>query len=156
MPGQGAVMVCDGRVTHTGHIVTDIERKFVRCGSTTVLVAGEIGPTWRGLQMNPPKKFAEFLNTVDCSDDDCDWLAYDRRTDSLWVGNNKIGHVFAALGSGDALALGALEAMPLAKTLSEAESAAQRAVKITCKRHSECGGRIRTIVVPRKGQVVVR
>ena len=156
VPGQGAVLVSDGRVTQDGHINTDSARKYVKCGSTVVLVAGEIGPVWRRLQEKPPRNMKAFLAMVDEAPDTCDWVAYDRRSDRLWLGGLRLSQAYVTLGSGDALALGALDAIPPARTLIAAEQAALRAVQITCRRRGDCGGRIRIVTVPRTGDVRVR
>lgn len=156
VPGQGAVLVSDGLITHDGAIISNMARKHVLCGSTVVLVAGEIGQLWRELQERPPRSFAAFLTAVASSSDDTDWLAYDRRSDRLWLGNARLSQAFATLGSGDSVALGALDAMPVARSLEMAEQTALRAVRITCQRRADCGGRIRTVVVPRRGVVSVK
>lgn len=156
VPGVGAVLVSDGRITHDGHIVSDTERKYVLCGSTVVLVSGDIGQLWRELQQKPPRSFSAFLAAAAASEDDTDWLAYDRRSDRLWLGDVRLSQAFATLGTGDSVALGALDAMPVARSLAVAEQAATRAVRITCRRRADCGGRIRTVVVPRRGNVSIR
>lgn len=156
MPSKGAILISDGRVTFDGEIVSEHERKFVIAGTTACIVSGEIGQIWRQLQEKPPRSFAAFRATLATSEDDTDWLAYDRRSDRLWSGDVRLVQPFAALGSGSSLALGALEAQPVAKTLAEAEKAALRAVKVACRRHALCGGRIRVLLVPKRGPMVLR
>lgn len=156
VPGLGAVLISDGRVTHDSEIVTDSERKYVICGATACLVSGTVGQVWRQLQDRPPKSFAAFRAELAGSSDDTDWLAYDRRSDQLWSGDVRLGHAFATLGSGGSLALGALEALPVARTLEDAEKRASEAVRVACKRNVTCGGRLRVLVVPRRGAIVVR
>jgi hypothetical protein len=149
-------MVCDGRVTHADEIVSDVERKFVVCGATACLVSGTVGQVWRKLQERPPRSFAAFRTTLADSSDETDWLAYDRRSDRLWCGDVRLGQPFAALGSGSSLALGALEALPVARTMDAAEKTAIGAVRVACRRNVTCGGRIRVLIVPRRGAIVVR
>lgn len=156
MAGKGAVLVSDGRVTHDNEIVTDSERKFVVCGSTACLVSGTVGQVWRQLQEKPPRSFTAFRAQLADSEDETDWLAYDRRSDRLWCGDVRLAHPFAVLGSGASLALGALEAMPIARSLTDAESRALAAVRIACRRNVTCGGRIRVLTVPKRGKIVVR
>lgn len=148
VPSVGAVLVADGRVTHDGEIISDSETKLVVCGATVVAVAGTIGPCWRKLQAQPPKSYAAFLKAVDEFEEaDVDWLAYDRSTGRLWLGDVRITSPFATLGSGSSLALGALEALPIAKSLLEAEKAAVKAVQVACRRNATCGGKVRVAVV---------
>lgn len=156
VPPHGAVLVADGRVTHSGYVVASDTRKLVSCGATFVIVAGEVGATWRRLQETPPRSFAAFRRAMDGTKEETDWLAYDRTNDRLWSGDVRLSGLFAAVGSGDALALGALEALPLARTLEDATAAARRAVQIACKHNVECGGRIRILIVPRRGAPVSR
>jgi 20S proteasome alpha/beta subunit len=156
VPGLGAVLVSDGRVTHDQEIVSDVERKFVVCGATAVLVSGTVGQVWRQLQERPPRSFAAFRERLAESDDETDWLAYDRRSDRLWAGDVRLGHTFAALGSGGSLALGALEVSPTPRTLEAAEKVAIAAARVACRRNVTCGGRIRVLVVPRRGAISVR
>ena len=155
VPGLGAVLVSDGRVTDQHcELVTDSARKFVLAGATACIVAGEIGPVWRQLQERPPRSFRAFREALESSVDDTDYLAYDRRADRLWVGDVRLFQPFAVIGSGATLALGALEAMPPAKTLVDAERNALSAVRVACRRNVTCGGRLRVLVVPRRGPIV--
>src|ERR1700748_26490 len=156
VPGEGAVLVSDGRVTHDGELVSDHERKFVICGSTVCLVAGDIGPSWRALQEKPPKNFDAFREILDNGKDDTDWVAYDRRSDRLWLGEARVVTPFTTLGCGGSVALGALEVLPRALTLDAAEKNALKAVKAACRRNVNCGGKIRTVIVPRKGPLIIR
>jgi 20S proteasome alpha/beta subunit len=147
---EGAVLVSDGRITHDGEIASESARKCFMCGlSTAVIVAGDIGPLWRRLQERPPKTFRAFRDAVDADTDDTDWLAYDRRSGRMWLSDVRITIPFAAVGSGATLATGALEALPVAKTIEAAEAAAVKAVRVACRRHALCGGRLRTLVVRR-------
>lgn len=154
VPGVGAVLAIDGRVTHDGEILTDSERKYIICGRTPVLISGVVGKVWRSLQEHPPRSFDAFLDAVD--EEETDWLAYDRRSDRLWLGAVRVAAPFAAVGTGDSLAIGALEALPIAKSLAAAQATVARVLRIVCRRHSECGGRARVLVVPRRGAIAVR
>lgn len=157
VPGLGAVLCSDGRVTHDDLIVSDSTKKYIVCGSTVVLIAGTVGQVWRQLQERPPRSFAAFREALAAHADEQDWLAYDRRSDRLWSGELQLSAPFGALGTGSSIALGALEALPLAKTLEAAERAALSAVRIACRRQASCGGRIRTVIVPgKRGTIVVR
>lgn len=155
VPGLGAVLVSDGRITHEAEIVSESERKYVICGSTACLVSGTVGHEWRKLQDHPPRSFKAFREALAELEDENDWLAYDRRSDRLWSGGLRLTQAFATLGSGASLALGALEALPVAKSLVDAEQRALAAVRVACRRHSECGGRLRVLVVPRRGAIRV-
>ncbi len=155
VPGVGAVLVSDGRITNEGTIESDSERKLFECGPIAVIVAGDIGPFWRRMQAQPPKTFRSFMAAWDASEDDSDYLAYDRRSGHMWVSDVRIPSLFAAVGSGSHFALGALEAMPAAKTLEEAEAQATRAVRVAIKRHALCGGRVRVLTVRRRGRAPI-
>lgn len=156
VPGAGAVLVCDGRVVRGGEIESDSEKKFVICGPTIVLVAGTVGLLWRKLQEKPPKNFKTFRNEVAEHGDETDWLAYDKTNGRLWSGDVQVPGAFATLGSGGSLAMGALEVLPLPKNLEEARLMATKAIRIACKRHTECGGRLRTIIVANRKPIEVR
>jgi len=153
VPGLGAVLVSDGRITHSDEIVSDHARKFVVCGSTAAVLAGTVGALWRQLQEKPPRSFAALRAAVAADPDETDWLAYDRRSDRLWAGEVRLVQPFAAIGSGASLALGALEALPLARSMPEAERHALTAVRAACRRNVTCGGKLRVLRVPRKGAV---
>lgn len=161
IPSVGAVLVSDGRVTHSGGLVSDSEKKYVVCGTTVCLVSGVVGPMWRKLQEKPPRSFAAFRDALfeneklEEHEDRTAWLAYDRHRDQLWSGEIRCATAFATLGSGGDLARGALEALPAAKTLEDAKARAVTAVKIACKCNVECGGRLRILVVPRRGPIQV-
>lgn len=155
VPGLGAVLVSDGRITHDGEITTDTARKHVICGATPVLLAGDVGPSWSVLQTKPPRTFAALRKAIETAEDDTDWLAYDRGSDRLWLGHLRLGARFAALGCGASLALGALEALTLARTLEDAAARAEAAVRVAVRRHAHCGGRVRVLVCPRRGAIRV-
>lgn len=149
-------MACDGRVcdSATNAILSDSEKKYALCGSISVLVAGTLGKMWVQLQAKPPKSYASFRVSIDeHADEDTEWLAYDRRADRLFMGDVVISQNVAGIGCGSPFGLGALEALPRAKTLEVAYKHVQSAMTIACRRNASCGGRIRILTVPRKGQV---
>lgn len=146
----GAVLVSDGRVTHGGEVVSDTAQKCFLCGPVGVIVAGEIGPLWRRLQERPPRTFKAFREAVDAESLSVEWLAYDPRSRSIWLSDVRISAQFAALGSGSSLALGALEVLPAPTSLVEAKRTAEKAVRAACRRHTECGGKIRSLMVPKQ------
>lgn len=156
VPGKGAVLVSDGRVTHGTEIVSDHERKYVVCGATACLVAGDVGSVWRDLQEKGPRNFKAFRRALEQSDDETEWLAYDRYSDRLWSGHVRLVQPFATLGAGSSVALGALEALPVAKDMVAAEKAAVIAVRAACRWNVTCGGRVRVLVVPRRGEPMIR
>jgi ATP-dependent protease HslVU (ClpYQ) peptidase subunit len=156
IPGEGAILACDGRVTDSGSfaILSDAEKKYALCGSVTVLMAGTMGKMWMQLQTNPPKSYKALRAAIDSHGDaDTEWLAYDKRADRLFVGDVMSSRNIAGIGAGSSFGLGALEALPLAKTLTEAHKAVSTAIAIACRRNASCGGRIRILTVPRKGAV---
>jgi len=147
VPGEGCVLVSDGRITCDGEILTDTARKFVICGSTAAVLAGTVGALWGRLQDTPPKSFAALREAVEASDDDTDWLAYDRKGDHLWLGDVRLTTPFACIGTGASTAHGALAMVDSPKSLDEAIKLCKRSVKVVCARHTTCGGKVRTIVV---------
>lgn len=158
IPGQGAVLACDGRITDdsTGHVLSDAERKFIVVGNTVVLVAGNLGPKWTFLQAEPPKTYAALREAIAEGDSDVEWLTYDRRADRLLYTNNVTNRLVAGIGGGSPFGIGALEAGSQPKTLAEAQTRIERAVGIAIRWNSSCGGRVRIITVPKRGKIVVR
>ena len=158
IPGEGAVLASDGRVTDasTSDILSDAERKYVICGNTVVLVAGTLGKLWIQLQDNPPKTFKALRAKIgENAGNDTEWLAFSRTEDRLYLGDVAVTRPFAGIGCGASFGLGALEALPLAKTLEDAHKAVSTAMAIACRRNASCGGRIRIITVPRKGKIKI-
>lgn len=149
-------MACDGRVcdSETNEILSDSEKKYALCGAITVLVSGTLGKMWIQLQANPPRTYASFRASIDeHADDDTEWMAYDRRADRLFIGDVLITRNIAGIGCGSPFGLGALEALPLAKTLDTAYKHVHTAMTIACRRNASCGGRIRILTIPRKGAI---
>lgn len=152
------MLACDGRVVDadSNTIYSDSEKKFAICGSVTVMVAGNFGKLWAKIQASPPKSWTGLRAAIDENmDDDTEWLAYDRKTDRLYLGDVIMGRPIAGIGCGSPFGLGALEAIPLAKTLETAQKAVSSAMAIACRRNASCGGRIRILTIPKKGQIVV-
>lgn len=158
VPGAGAVLVSDGRITDSasGELISDTARKFVVAGAAFCIVAGDVGPVWRQLQERPPRTFKAFRSAVETAEEPPDYLAYDRVADRLWDGPLRLSAPFFAIGTGGTFALGALEALPPARTLGEARKNALIAVRAAIRRNVLCGGRVRVLVVPRRGEITVR
>lgn len=167
VPGHGAVIGCDSRLTdESGAISSDHWEKWGIFGSVIACYAGTIGGLWQDLRDKPTKNWPEFrkaitdLDATQAHDRDYEVLVYDRRKDIIWHTGHQGDAVrhggYAAIGAGGGIALGALDVSSPAKSLDSAERLVRRAVKISCRRHSSCGGRIKTVVVPRKdGKIVI-
>lgn len=157
IPGEGAVLACDGRVTSNSDstILSEAEKKYVICGgSSIVLLAGEVGPIWVKLMGTPPKNYKAFRHIVgEHSTHDLEWVTYDRKKDQIIIGDVVSTRPIAGIGCGAPFGLGALEALPLAKTLADAQKAISSAMAIACRRNAACGGRIRIITIPKKGAI---
>lgn len=156
VPGVGAVLACDGRIVdaETNAIISDNEKKYVICGSVTVLVAGNFGKLWARIQTSPPKSYSTLRAAIDENmEDDTEWLMYSRTEDRLYLGDLVIPRPIAGIGAGSPFGLGALEALPLAKTLDAAYKNVHAAMTIACRRNASCGGRVRILTVPRKGAI---
>ena len=166
--GLGAVLGCDSRVTGgTGQILSDQDEKWLVGGNIVSCCAGSLGGLWHDLRAQPPKTFAEFrlkttdIDAVSAHDRDYELLVYDRKHDVIWhtdhSGEALKRGVFAAIGCGNAYAIGALSTSEQPKTLEQAEKLVRRALKVACSHHSACGGRLRTIVIEgKRGPVTVR
>lgn len=165
VPGQGAVLGCDSRTcSGDGEIFSDQDEKWAQFGSVVACCAGEVGGLWLDVVASPPAGWAGFRKaftdpSADEQERSFELLAYDRRGDVLWHTDHrgealKRG-LFAAIGCGGPLAQGALDASAPPKTLDAAERLVRRALKIACRRHSSCGGRLRTVVIPRRGAIFV-
>lgn len=162
VPGDGAVVGCDSRVSDsdTGYIFTDQDTKWLQTGSAIVLGAGCFGDLWQSLRASPPRSWSELYpklvdkNAAD-NERDAEYLIYDRRKDRLLrcdsVGDVLVLGLSGAVGCGATLALGVIESAKTPESLDEAATLVQKALKLTCRKNAFCGGRIRTIVVPRKG-----
>lgn len=159
VPGLGAVLGCDGRVSgNFGEILTDTDQKYLVGGSVIACCAGNLGGAWDPLIDDPPRTWADLRKRV-ARPLEAEWeytlLAYCRRTDSLWLTDQdsatlRLG-VYGAIGCGADLALGVLDASKPPRTLEAAEKLVRRAIAVACKRNSACGGRVRTVVA-RKGR----
>jgi hypothetical protein len=156
--GEGAVMACDGRILDgDSHILSDGDKKFVICGPTVAFVAGNFGKLFHKIAANPPKSFATLRAAItENVSDDTEWLAYDKRADRLYINDLVIGRPIAGIGAGSSYGLGALEALPLAKTMDTAYRYISIAMGIACRRNASCGGRIRVLVIPRQGPIQFR
>lgn len=169
VPGLGAVLGCDSRITdvNTGLIESDHDEKWLSGSTFVACFAGAIGGLWSDLREQPPRGWPELrrsitdLDATESHDRDYEVLVYDRKSDVIWhtshQGDALRKGLYGAIGCGGQLALGALDASPAPKTLEAAERLVRRALKIACRRHSACGGRLRLLVVRgRRGAITVR
>jgi len=151
-------MACDGRITDAGSndILSDNEKKYAVCGNMVVLVSGTFGKLWNKIQTSPPKSFTALRSAItESMENDTEWLVYSKSEDRLYLGDMLVSRPIAGIGCGSAFGLGALEALPLAKTLEDAQKAISIAVSIACRRNASCGGRVRLLTIPKKGQVKI-
>ena len=154
--GEGAILACDGRIVDadTNAIISDADKKYVVCGSTVVMIAGTFGKLFHKIATSPPKSFAGVRAAIDDHmDDDAEWLAYDKRKDRLYLDDIVLGRPIAGIGAGSPFGLGALEALPLARSLDAAYKAVSIAMTIACRRNASCGGRVRMLTVPKRGAI---
>ena len=156
VPGEGAVLACDGRIVDaaTNAIISDADKKYVVCGPTVVMIAGTFGKLFHKIAASPPKSFSGVRSAIDeHMDDDTEWLAYDKRTDRLYLDDIVLGRPIAGIGAGSPFGLGALEALPLARSLEAAYKAVSIAMSIACRRNASCGGRVRLLTAPKRGPI---
>lgn len=159
VPGQGAVLACDSRVScdGTGSIYSDTERKWGQFGTVIACYAGTPGALWGELVADPPKRWVDFhKRTTDLDAEshkrDYEILAYDRARDRLWHTDHQgwavaVSGLHAAIGCGGPLALGVMDGAKAPTSLEQAAQLAARAIKLTCRRNVFCGGRVRVVVV---------
>lgn len=161
VPGKGAVIACDGRVSgESGNILNDLDEKWlIGQGSYVATCAGMIGGLWFDLRKRPPKTVAQLrrktmdLEAID-HDRNYELLVYDMRSQTVLhsdhQGDTQPHSGSLAIGCGAPYALGLIDAAPAPRTLAAAERTARAAVASACKRHSACGGRVRVILVEGK------
>lgn len=152
VPGRGAVLAADSRVTQGTEILTDRCDKLLRCGSVALGIAGQDGGLMMALSV--ATDLAEVITQADkyTKDRHLDWsaLLYDSMSGQLGYLDSD-GSVLASehwavgVGSGSTWALGWLMAQKRPKSLDTAVVLARNAVKVACKRDACCGGRIRTL-----------
>lgn len=158
IPGEGAILACEGRIVDpdTNTIISDADKKYLECGSVVAMIAGNFGKAFHKIASSGPKSFSSLRAAIDENmDDDTEWLAYDKRTDRLYFNDIVLGRPIAGIGAGAPIGLGALEALPLAKTMDAAYKAVSIAMTIACRRNASCGGRIRILRVPKRGLVKI-
>ena len=168
VPGQGAVLVSDGRYSgpESGEIFSDTFKKWCVFGSVAAVFAGHVGGLMLDLEEKPPRNWAELrerIKDLEASDQDREYdvLLYDRTKDRIIhsgnAGDAALPGNHGVIGCGGSIALGVLDAAKAPTTLEAAAKLAFKAVKIACKRNVFCGGRIRTVIVRgRKGSAEVR
>lgn len=160
IPGEGAVLACDSRVTSSSGIVTDYCEKWLVCGSVMLAVYGTDGGLPQALE--GAKNWAEVMKRG-CEftqGKQLDWgiLAYDRKSDRVMLGDflggeYQVSNVHA-VGAGGDYAQGWLDGQRKAKNLNEATKLCRAALKATFRRDVTCGGRIRTLIAEgRRGPV---
>lgn len=144
VPGVGAVVGSDGRVTDGDQVVADDFVKVVRCGSATVACAG-VPDVFEWLKGARNWNHAKRLITRRAQTDEWCSLGYDQSRERLMTSDNGSSLPvpdYYAIGSGSSPALGALAAMGPARTLAEAERRVRKALRIAAARSITCGGRL--------------
>lgn len=165
VPGKGAVIACDSRVTAGTEIVTDACDKWMVCGTVALAIAGRDGGLVQAL--TPARSLAEVLKASSTYAKDHHELnfqivAYERTRDHLWQLDSdgallQVERRFTSGGSGGNYALGWLEACAAPKTLGQARKVLANAVRASMKRDCACGGPVRVLTVPgKRGEIVVQ
>jgi ATP-dependent protease HslVU (ClpYQ) peptidase subunit len=155
VPGHGAVIGSDSRVTSGHDKVTDDCVKHIICGSVVVTVAGQDGAlfellrsakTWRSVM----ERGATY-NTLKPSQE---WalLGYDRKTNRCLSFDSDlcqldVGNLYAH-GSGASYAMGAAAVCPRPRDLAAARRTVRRACAAAVRFNLGCGGKIRTVTIP--------
>lgn len=136
--------------------MTDNQSKFAVYPTGCCMIAGHMTQPWTALQQDPPKTFRALQEMIPKLSDDSEVLVYDRRQDKTFYGDLPVGRAYAGIGAGSPIALGALEAMPMPRDLEAAAKAVNKAVEVAIKLNASCGGRIRTVIIPKRGAILVR
>lgn len=165
VPGKGAVIASDSRVTAGTEIITDACDKWMVCGTLALAISGHDGGLVQVLTgckslQEVMQKAAEYSN----AHSGLNWqiIGYDRTRDKLLQLDSDgalivVERAITAGGSGGSYALGWLEAQRAPQTLVGAARATTLAVRAAIKRDCACGGRVRVLTVPRKhGTISVR
>ncbi len=163
VPGEGAVLVADGRVTDGGmRILTDYCDKTAVLGSCIALVAGSDGRALADMLEAGVKSYAgvvEYCRGRQEEDPTWQLIVWDRPTQRLMRIDSSLSEIemgnSAFIGCGGDNAQGTLAAWPRPKSLEEAAKQARRAAKLACAANAACGGRIRTIIVKGKRKPLI-
>jgi len=155
VPGVGAVLACDGRITGgSGQILADDDEKWLIGPGYSATCAGSLGGLWYDLRKTPPKgwtKLRRKLTDVEAP------LVHDRDYEILCFDGARLWHMdhqgeaipherVLTIGCGGAYARGVIDAHKPPATLAAAEKLARAACASACRHHSSCGGHIRVIV----------
>lgn len=166
MPGEGAVLFSDGRVTEGLRIVTDTCEKYAVLGSCVALVFGTDGRVLQDLGDAGARSYDDVVKYVN---DRAErhigvqvptWglLVYERRNGVLYgIDSDTTEIVYtqsATGGCGGDLALGALSVLTRPKTLDDAVRVGQKAVRAAIRGNAGCGGRVNTLVVKGKRKAI--
>lgn len=164
VPGKGAVIACESRVTAGTEIITDACDKWMVCGTVVLAIAGHDGGLVQALtgSKNLPgvlKAAAEYSS----AHNGLNWqiIGYDMPRDQLLQLDSDgalivVERKVTAGGSGGSYALGWLEAQRAPKTLGAAARSTTLAVRAAIKRDCACGGRVRVLSIPKNGAITVR
>lgn len=167
VPGQGAVLLCDSRVSgDDGHIFTDSDEKWIVGPGYAAICAGSLGGLWFDIRLSPPKNSAEFRWALTAENPaqtpPYEVLMYDWRQDTLWhldhSGDATNTGSYSTIGCGGALALGALDTLNPVRSLAATDRTLRKVAQSVYRRNSFCGGRTRTLTITsgRKGSATVR
>lgn len=154
IPGEGAALACDSRLTGgEDEVITDNCKKWLVCGPVLVGFSGRDGGLIQALE--PARSWADVVKLADeytKGRESLDWdiLAYDRRSDRVLKLDSDGCQVslanVAATGSGGVYALGYIDASQRPATLDEAAKLLARAVRAAGNRHTACGGKAHVLL----------
>ena len=109
LPGEGAVLASDGRVTQGTEIVTDVCEKLVICGSAILGASGQDGGLLPSLEQakNWPDVIRVGYEFIKAAPSTLSWntVGYDRKADQLWYFDSDgaqipVPGMFGAIGCG--------------------------------------------------------
>jgi 20S proteasome alpha/beta subunit len=147
VPGQGAVLACDSRVSIGDEIASD---SYVKCRAGAEVLYAACGTERGMLEQFEAHTWPEVYDQA-LSLELQDWslLAADKSgVYFLHHGGFRLRHPFKyATGSGAPFALGYMDACRPAKSVADAVHIAKGAVKCAIARDSGCGGKIRVITL---------
>ncbi len=156
VPGKGAVIGTDGRLSEGDRIITDSFSKVRRFGDAIVSFCGvpaldwaKGAKSWAGVVLKARNHHAD----IGLEHGVWELFGYDEKTQRLLATDTlnevDVGNRYAT-GSGGMFALGALEVLPVPESLDEAAKHVRAAIRVAIARSMSCGGQIRILRSDRK------
>ena len=155
IPGVGAAIACESRLSAGTVIASDECKKWLVCGSVVLAVSGTDGGLLPALSKARCRTWAQVEEAAEeySRPRGLSWemIAYDQRLDLMVVCDSS-GCVQAtdcyASGSGGSYAWGWFESRPRPETLPDVARTLRASVRAAIRRDSGCGGRVWSVRAP--------